>query len=96
MPQVNDVIDMWKIESHCAGIVRCNTIHQTNCLPQLTATAHITDIRPYDRRVVFSPHKKYENFVSSSIFVIPKHERLVKLKLSLFSSTKLNYLTTKL
>ena len=82
IPPVNSVVDSWMIDSDTIGHVTsedyCNFMQPCS---YINTRIKVPNTRPYDRKLVICPRSEYENLISSSTVIIPKHQRLVRFQL---------------
>ena len=79
-PKINSTIDSWKTEHNVTGVVHntefCN-VTKLNCL-YIKTKVTINDVRPYDRKIVFTPYKKFEQQLASTTLLVPQNASSVK------------------
>ena len=80
---VNPVVDRWKSEPNCVGIVKnvnYAQIQSHNCL-FIQSKVKVNDIRPYNRKLLFVPFEKYANTISPSTISVPKNTENISCEL---------------
>ena len=80
---VNPVVDRWKPEPNCVGIVKnvnYAQIQSHNCL-FIQSKVKVNDIRPYNRKLLFVPFEKYANTISPSTISVPKNTENISCEL---------------
>ena len=91
IPAINSVIDTWKCEALQAGTMTSNTtttIHSKNC-GIISAKVTIKDVRPYDRKLLFSPFQKYSSIAATTVNA-PKNTTYVTCELAAIPTRSTN------
>ena len=81
--EVNPVVDRWKSEPSCVGIVKnvnYTQLQSHNCL-FIQSRVKVSDIRPYNRKLLFVPFEKYANTISASTISVPRNTENISCEL---------------
>ena len=92
IPPLNSVIDTWKTESTQTGTmmnVNYTPIDMKNCASIVTQM-NIKDVRPYERKLLFQPYKKYAHHISTSTVTVPKNSTNVTWEITTMPTTSTN------
>ena len=92
IPSINSVIDTWKTESTHTGTmmnVNYTPIDTKNCASIVTQM-NIKDVRPYERKLLFQPYKKYAAHISTSTVTVPKNSTNVTWEITTMPTTSTN------
>ena len=92
IPSINSVIDTWKTESTHTGTmmnVNYTLIDTKNCASIITQM-NIKDVKPYKRKLLFQPYKKYAPHISASTVTVPKNSTNVTWEITTMPTTSTN------
>ena len=81
--EINPVVDNWKKEPSCAGVVKnVNfTQLQSHHCAFIQSKVSVTDVRSYDRKLLFVPFQKYASTISASTISVPRNTESLKCEL---------------
>ena len=79
MPSINPIIDTWKCEKRDSGFIvntKYTPLTSHNC-SFISAKVKIDDVRPYSRKLLFTPFEKYVSCLSSCTISVPGNSTCV-------------------
>ena len=92
IPPLNSVIDTWKTEStQTDSMMNVNyTPIDTKHCASIVTQMNIKDVRPYERKLLFQPYKKYAQHISTSTVTVPKNSTNVTWEITTMPTTSTN------